>query len=154
MDDVAILSTVVGLDMAVRFYPGSTPLRDQGHVRLLARLQALIGPGASWSTEVPLPISGDQRAIDATLRVGAQVVAFELETRLMDAQATARRATLKARDAGAAALILVLADTRWNRSAMAASAPTLRASFPLSPREILAALRARAVPRDDGILVV
>ena len=151
---MATLASVVGLDMVVTFYPGMTPLRDLGHVRLLARLQALVGTPAGWRTEVPIPIPGDQRALDATLRIGARLVGFELETRLGDAQALSRRATLKARDAGVSAMILVLADTRWNRSALVASAPTLRASFTLGPREILAALRAGAVPSGNGILVV
>jgi hypothetical protein len=154
VDDLATLASVVGLDMVVRFYPGSTPLRDLGHVRLLARLQALIGSPATWNTEVPISIPGDQRAVDATLRMGARLVGFELETRLVDAQATSRRAMLKARDARLAALILVVADTRWNRLALAASAPTLGASFPLERREILAALRAGAVPSGNGILIV
>ena len=122
VDDLATLASVVGLDMVVTFYPGMTPLRDLGHVRLLARLQALVGTPAGWRTEVPIPIPGDQRALDATLRIGARLVGFELETRLGDAQALSRRATLKARDAGVSAMILVLADTRWNRSALVASA--------------------------------
>jgi transcriptional regulator with XRE-family HTH domain len=154
VDDLAKLASVVGLDLVVQFYPGGTPLRDHAHVRVLARLQALVGFPAPWRTEVPIPISGDQRALDAVLVLGGRVVGFELETRLVDAQAVSRRVMLKARDAGVAALILVVADTRWNRSALAAAAPTLRASFPLDRREVLAALRTGRAPSANGILAV
>lgn len=154
LDDLATIASVVGLDMVVRFYPGATPLHDIAHVRLLARLQALVKSPGTWRTEVPLPIVGDQRAIDAVLRMGACLVGFELETRLADAQAVGRRMMLKRRDGGLATVILVVADTRWNRVTLAKSALTLRSSFPLGRREILTALLAGEAPPENGILVV
>ena len=101
-----------------------------------------------------MPLAGDQRAVDAVVRVGAEQVGFELETRLIDAQAAARRATLKQRDAGLAAMVLVLADTRSNRAALIDAASTLRASFPLEGRAVMAAVRADRVPPANGIVLV
>ena len=86
--------------------------------------------------------------------MGANLVGFELETRLADAQAVGRRVMLKRRDGGLAAIILVLADTRWNRATLAGSVPTLRSSFPLGGREILTALTAGEAPPENGILMV
>jgi transcriptional regulator with XRE-family HTH domain len=153
LDDLAVLASAVGLDLVVRLFPGPDPVRDLAHVRLLARLQVEL-PGLEWSTEVPLPIPGDQRAIDAVVQVSGSRVGFELETRLVDAQSLVRRLALKQRDAGLTAMVLVLPDTRSNRTALAASAATLRAAFPRSTREVVAALRAGQAPLGNGILVV
>lgn len=151
--ELATLAAIVGLDLAVNLYPGGAPVRDVAHTRLLARLQASLPGLDGWRTEVPMPNLGDQRAIDAAVRLGGRRVGFELETRLVDAQAVARRATLKQRDAGLACMVLVLADTRGNRSALVKAAPTLRATFPLDPRAVMAALHAGEMPRENGIVL-
>ena len=127
-------------------------------MHLLGRLQALLSTAMphspTWRTEVPIPIPGDQRAIDALLVLDGARVGFELETRLVDAQALARRATLKTRDAGLRSMILVVADTRANRTALAIAAPTLLPVFPLDPRQTMNALRVGEAPPHNGILVV
>jgi hypothetical protein len=105
-------------------------------------------------TEVPLPLPGDQRAIDAMVRLGGRRVGFELETRLVDAQALVRRIALKQRDAGISSMVLVLADTRPNRAALAAAQETLRPTFPLPRREVIASLRAGRAPNANGIVPV
>lgn len=151
---VAVIAGVVGLDLSVRLFPGGAPVRDAAHLRLLARLQSALPGLRSWRAEVPLPIPGDQRAIDAVARAGLASIGFELETRLADAQAVARRATLKQRDAGLDRMVLVLADTRANRAALAAAWPTLRATFPAEPRSLLAALRAGAAPSANGTVLI
>ena len=147
------MAAVVGLDLVVRLFPGPDPVRDRAHVRLLARLQAEL-PALKWLTEVPLPIPGDQRAIDAVIRLGSLRVGFELETRLMDAQALVRRLALKQRDAGMASIVLVVADTRSNRAALAAAGETLRSTFPLAKREVIASLRVGRAPNANGIVLV
>ena len=141
LDDLSVMASVVGLDLVVRLFPGPDPVRDRAHVRLFGRLQAEL-PGLEWLTEVPLPLPGDQRAIDAVVRLGSQRVGFELETRLVDAQALVRRIALKQRDAGISSMVLVLADTRANRAALAAAGETLRPTFPLARHEVIASLRA------------
>lgn len=126
--------------------PGGSPLRDAGHVRVLARLRALLPATYRWRTEVPIPITGDRRAIDAMVADPPIAAGFELETRFGDAQSTDRRILIKQRDAGLSAMILVVPDTRHNRLAVAAAAPTIRASFPLDGRQVLRALRAGSPP--------
>lgn len=151
---VAAIASVVGLDLSMRTFPGGSPLRDAGHVRVLARLRALLPATYRWRTEVPIPITGDRRAIDAMVADPPIAAGFELETRFGDAQSTDRRILIKQRDAGLSAMILVVPDTRHNRLAVAAAAPTIRASFPLDGRQVLRALRAGVAPSANGILFV
>ncbi len=152
--ELATVAAIVGLDLSVKLFPGGTPIRDVAHARLLGRLQAALPDADEWRTEVPIPILGDQRAVDVVLPIGGVGIGFELETRLVDAQATVRRAVLKQRDARLACMILVLADTRANRSELVDAAPTLEPTFPLETRAVLAALRAGQLPRANGIVLV
>ncbi len=138
---------VVGLDLHLRAYPAGAPLRDQAHVRLLERLHARLGSGASWSTEVAFPNAGDRRAWDALIRIAAVRIGVEAETRARDAQELQRRLALKQRDGMVDHVILLLADTRHNRSFLAAAGTGFRAAFPVDGRT---ALRALALPADPG----
>ena len=151
---LAMIAGVLGLDLVVSLHPGGAPVRDAGHIRLMSRLRGLLPSHLVLKTEVPMPIIGDRRAIDALIAFPRLDTAFELETRLTDAQALVRRAILKQRDAGLACMILVFPDTAANRRAVAAAAPTLRPAFPLSSRVILGALRAATTPPGNGMLFV
>lgn len=147
-------AAVLGLDLVQKLYPVDSPMRDAGHLRVLGRLQALVPAGFQWATEVPIPSAGDLRAVDAMIVRPRIDTGFEVESVLLDAQALTRRALLKRRDSGLVSMIIVLPDTRHNRSAVLAGAPTLRASFPLESRAILVALRAGRAPQGNGILFV
>lgn len=154
MDDLAALAGVVGLDLVVQLYPGGSPVRDVAHVRIMGRLKGLLPDRFRLAPEVPIPIPGDQRAVDAVLIDPPLRVGFELESRLLDAQAIVRRVGLKQRDARLACMVLVLPDTPTNRAAVAAGRSTLDAAFPLSHRGVLSALRAGDVPSANGIVWV
>lgn len=151
---LAMIGAVLGLDVVVGVHPGGTPVRDAGHIRVMTRLRARLSRPFVLKTEVPIPITGDRRAIDALIADPPVDTGFELETRLADAQALVRRTILKQRDAGVGCMVLVFPDTAMNRQAVEAAAPTLRPSFPLSSRAVLAALRAEATPSANGILFV
>ena len=77
---LSVLSAVVGLDLGLRAYAGGSPLRDQGHRKLLDRFRALSPRTAAWRIEVPLPIPGDQRAWDAMTDLWSLRVGIEAET--------------------------------------------------------------------------
>ena len=79
---------------------------------------------------------------------------LEVITRLTDAQAQTRAAILKQEAAGLDRLVLVLAQTRLNRLALAAGLPTLAPSFPAGPRSVLADLRAGRLPAANGIIPI
>lgn len=149
-----MIGSVVGLDLVVNVYPGGSPVRDAGHARLTRRLQLVLPDHFQWRTEQLLPIPGDQRSIDAVIVHPALRTAFEIETRLMDAQDLARRALRKQRDADLACMLLVFADTAANRRAVAAAEATLRPAFPLDRRAVLGRLRVGRSPEANGILFV
>ncbi len=154
LDDLAAVAGAVGLDLTARLYPGGSPVRDVAHVRIMGRLRSLLPHGFRLASEVPIPIPGDQRAIDAVLVDPPLRVGFELESRLLDAQAIVRRVMLKKRDARLDCIVLVLPDTPLNRAAVASAQATLRAAFALNHRAVLGALRAGEPPSADGILWV
>jgi len=152
VDSICRLAVVVGLTASIRLYPDGPPIRDAAHAALLERLQRQLPALLQWRAEVPLPISGDRRAWDATIRGEGWWVAVEAETRLHDLQALERRLALKRRDGGEPRVILLINDTRPNRAALASARESLRSEFPLEAREILGALRAGRAPTAGGIV--
>lgn len=143
---------VVGIDVSIRGFPAGSPLRDAGQLRLLARFRSLC-PEA-WRFRTEAPVGGDRRAFDAVLSRGHAQVAIECITRLTDAQAQVRAALLKAEAAEVPRIVLVLADTRWNRAAVRDAAPTLRPAFPLDRRGLIRSLRAGRMPTGNGVVLV
>ena len=155
VDQLARLGAAVGLDVRVRAYPGPDLLLDAGQAALLGRLRDRLAPHLSFRTEVPLPILGDQRAWDGV--IGKLVGVFdrlpvEAETRWLDGQGQMRRVTLKLRDSGFEHVLLVLANTRRNREALAATESTLISAFPVPARIALAALASGSHPGGSAIV--
>lgn len=154
IEQLSRLSIAVGLELSVRLYPGSDPIRDVAHVRLLERLRSELHPTLTWRTEVPLPIRGDFRAWDAVIGGREWLVAVEAETRVGDAQALQRRLARKVRDGQIRHVLLLVADTVRNREAVAAWGSGLGAMFPSSARITLDALRAGVDPGGSGIVIL
>jgi transcriptional regulator with XRE-family HTH domain len=147
----ARLLACVGRDLSMRVYRGAGPIHDISQVRLLEDLKSRVPSGMRFRTEVPLGLSGDQRAWDAVVDGPGLAVAWECYTRLEDVQATERSLSLKQRDSAMPCLVLVLKDSRHNRAAVR-SAPGLRRSFPLGTRAIFAALKCGEQPRSNGLI--
>jgi hypothetical protein len=153
VEELSCLGAVVGLDVRLRAFPAGDAIRDAGQSRVLARLRGRLHVSLGWSTEVPLPISEDLRAWDAMIRGPAWQIGVEAETVLDDVQAVERRLALKERDGGVDRVILLVADTKRNRRALAA-APAAFGHLPLRTREILAALRGGRDPGQSGIVIL
>jgi transcriptional regulator with XRE-family HTH domain len=153
LEDLAAICEVLGLDLSLRAYPAGDPIRDAAHARLLERFRARIHPGLRWSTEVPLPNSGDLRAWDAIVAGPGWRTAVEAETAINDVQALERKLALKTRDGGADHVLLLVADTRRNRRAIDA-APAAFAGLPLRNRHILRDLGAGREPAGNGLLIL
>lgn len=144
----------VGLDLPIRTFPGGSPLRDAGQLRLLRRFRASLGELWTWHTEVAVSADPrDRRAIDAVLSRPPHRIGVEAVGRLTDAQAQVRALLLKQAASGVDRFVVVLADSRHNRLALAEAAPTLEPAFPLSSRETMRVLRAGSVPRANGIVM-
>lgn len=152
VDAICRLAVIVGLTASIRVYPDGPPIRDAAHAALLARLKRELPARLEWRVEVPLPIPGDRRAWDATIRAHGWWIAVEAETRIHDLQALERRLALKRRDGGKPCVILLINDTRPNRAALAAARESLRGEFPLEAREVLGALRAGRAPTAGGVV--
>jgi hypothetical protein len=104
--------------------------------------------------EVPVTTNPlDRRAIDAVIRRGEIRIGLEVITRLVDAQAQVRSATLKQEAAGLDGMILVLADTSHNRQAARDAAPTLEPAFVMHNREALRTLRSGQAPKNAVIFI-
>ena len=155
MSTLARIAGVVGLDLWVRTYPGGEPLRDIAHMRLTDAFRALLGDGLTIRAEVPIGHPRDLRAWDLTLteRTGTGC-GVELETRWLDAQDQVRRITRKVADGGLGRVVLVLADTRANRTAVQAAAGLLGGFVAIDDAGAYHALaRGRIPPRDALIFV-
>jgi transcriptional regulator with XRE-family HTH domain len=156
IDEAARISSVLGLDLSVRVYPGGDPLRDGASAARLRTLASHVARPLRFRTEVPLPVRPDhleQRAWDAEVRgVGARTT-VELEMRIGDAQAVERRISLKRRDDPPDRFVLMVAATRHNRQVLA-DHPTFFADLPrLRPSTVFRALEAGRHPPSALILV-
>jgi transcriptional regulator with XRE-family HTH domain len=151
---VAQLLEVVGLEFSGRAFPGSGPIRDAAHIRLLAAFRARLHRSVRWATEVPLPILGDQRGWDAMISIPAWRYGVEAETSPRDAQALDRRIQLKARDSSVDGVILLMPDTRAARLFLHDAGGHLRATFPIPGRRALELVGAGVDPGGSSIVMV
>jgi transcriptional regulator with XRE-family HTH domain len=151
---LALACAAVGLELGAGAYPSGDPVRDRAQLRVIERLRRWLPATCTLSTEVPLPIPGDLRALDALTTLDGGRIAFEVETRLGDLQALTRKLLLKQRDSGVEVLILVAADTNHNRLILERERETLHETFPLERRAIATALRGGRLPRANGILTI
>jgi len=149
----ARLCAALGAELSLDSHPVGSPVRDRGHLALLARFQSQISPILGWRTEVPLPIAGDLRTLDGYLLGEDFDGIVEAETRLDDLQAVERRVHLRQRDSRARRALVVASDTRHNREILA-STPEFRVRFPVSTRALLRALRRGDDPGGDGIVLL
>lgn len=154
IDMAARMFAVLGLTMRVQTFPSRDPLRDAAQLGLLERLRSSVHPSFRWLTEVPIPISGDLRAWDATACNAAVRIGIEGETRLRDLQAVERRIALKDRDGGMDRVILLVANTRYNRDVVRMHTDMLHGRFPISGAQALASLRAGVDPGGNALILL
>lgn len=152
--ELARMCAVVGLDLTMRTYPGSSPLRDAAHARILAAFRARLHRSIRWSGEVPLPRAGDQRAWDALIRGEGWRYGVEAETRPHDAQSTARRLLLKERDGDVDGVLLVVPDTRQARTFVEEFVAIAGSSFPVSGRAALGRLASGSDPGGNAVIIL
>ena len=147
------ITAILSGDLSVRIYPGGPPLRDAGHVALLARFESRLA--ATWRIrhEAPMPQAADPRAWDLRLD-GPTSIGVEAETRPRDLQKLERSMNLKQRDSGVLRMVLLVSGTRHNRELLRATLPVLRPTFPLSTSEVLRALAEGRDPGANGLVVL
>jgi hypothetical protein len=151
--EYAAIAAAVGLDVRLRAYPAGDPIRDAGQQRLLERLRLRLHRRLRWRTEVALAVDGDLRAWDATIGSPPSALPVEAETVLDDIQAVERRLARKQRDGGADHVLLLVADTRRNRQALAA-APAAFQGFSRDARAVFRALGEGRAPGTSAIVML
>jgi transcriptional regulator with XRE-family HTH domain len=155
LDHLCRASRAVGLKPWFTQYPSGPPVRDAAQLALLARFETLLASPLRLRREVPLPVTGDQRAWDGRITGGGLTASVEGESKLDDIQAVSRRIELKARDdPEAGAVILVVNRTAHNRRILAEHREALRGQFPLDDAAIARELRRGRVPRAGGIILL
>jgi len=152
-DTLARIAAILGLDVPLRAYPNGDPVRDAAQLKLIGRLRANLPAGVRWHGEVPLGIPGDRRAWDGVIIGRGWSVPVEAETRIRDVQALLRRLALKQRDGGAEHVLLLVADTRHNRSVRRLHAPDFATAFPADRRAVRAALAAGRSPGASSLVL-
>lgn len=150
----ARLCAILGLDLSVRAFPAGDPIRDAAQIALLERLRSRCHASLRWHTEVPFHIQRDRRAWDATISNGSWSAGIEAETAVTDIQALDRRLALKERDGGMDRVILVLLDSRRNRTALRSSGGFLNLRFPVDARAALFALAAGTDPGGNALVLL
>jgi transcriptional regulator with XRE-family HTH domain len=152
--DLAKVGAVLGLELSAAFHPVGETIRDAGQQALAARFRAVLSPLWRVTAEVLLPNLGDRRSWDLLLRLAAQLVGVELETRVRDVQWLTRRMRERERDGGADHILLVLSASAHNRRVLPELLEALGTEFATSPRAVLKALReGRPIPGSAVILL-
>jgi transcriptional regulator with XRE-family HTH domain len=151
---LAVLASIVGLDLVGRLYPGGQPLREPEHAGLLGYFGSLLHRSLYWGTEVPLPGAREQRAWDGMVRGPSWRYGTELEMAPTDSQALNRRLQLKVRDGNVDGVMLLLPKTRRAREFMAGAGATLAPNFPVPGATAMERLQAGENPGGSSIIVL
>ena len=153
LEVIARMASALGHELSMSVYPIAAPVRDAGHLALLAEFRSRLHPSLGWRTEVPIPIPGDQRSADGVIDGHGFDGILEAETRFDDIQAAVRRLRGKQRDLGSRRAILLVADTRHNRTVLD-QVPELRDEFPVQTRACMAALARGVDPGGDCLVLL
>ncbi len=154
MVEISEIASLLGLELSVGLHPAGEPLRDKGHQALLGRFRAELSPAFKVLAEVPLPTPGDRRSWDLLLRLPAQLIGVEAETRIRDMQRLVRHVRQRERDGGVNAIVVVLASTRTNRLLVEELRLALGPTYATSPRAILRSLRSGQAIPGSGVVML
>ena len=148
-------TAAVGLDLVCQAYPGSGPrLRDSGQLALSERLRSIAS--RDWRVTLEARAGDHGEAIDLVFRCFTEIVAVEIERRILDWQALYRRLSLKRawlveRSTLPVRLVIVIEDTRRNRAAIAPHLSLIQSVLPIGSRGVLNALRSGEPLGQDGL---
>ena len=152
--DVAEIASILGLELGAALHALGDPLRDRGHQALIRRFRALLAATIKVVAEVPLPNAGDRRSWDLLLRSVGQLVGVEAETRVRDIQALVRRIRERELDGGVDQIVLVLAESAFNRRLLPELLEALGPRFATPPRNLLRSLRAGQPLPGSGVVLI
>jgi len=152
--ELAMVAAAVGMKLYMRLYPGGRRPLDAPQLALLAAFNARLHPAWRRQLEVPMPISGDLRAVDELIRTDGCSCAVEAYTRLVDIGRQLRLSRAKQRDLKADRLIWVVRGSHANRRLLHEAGPLLVQELPMTTRPALRALGAGADPGADSLIIL
>lgn len=144
----------VGQELSIRAYPTGRVFRDAPQLALLDRLRGRVHPSLIWRAEVPVTGPPDLRAWDAVIGGPGWRRPIEAESRLGDVQALERRIALKQRDGQMEHVILLIANTRHNRTVLQSLGAAILSQFPFPGRRTLELLAAGVAPEASTIVLL
>ncbi len=156
LDTLCAVAGAVGVDLVLSGYPGHQPsLRDTGQLTIAERLRTTTN--MVWRPAFEVPVGEHGRRIDVVFFGAEEIIAAEIERRLVDFQlqygsAGIKREALASAHARPVRLVLTIEDTRHNRRVAAEHGPLIRQALPAGSRDVLAALRSGQTLGRDGIL--
>lgn len=151
---VSEVAALLGLELGAGLHAAGEPIRDKGHQALIGRLRVLLSTAFKVLAEVPLPTPGDRRSWDMLLRLPAQLIGVEAETRIRDMQRLVRHVHQRERDGGVDAIILLLADSRTNRDLVDELREALGPGYAVPPRLLFKALRSGQPISGSGVILL
>jgi transcriptional regulator with XRE-family HTH domain len=151
---ISEIASLLGLEVSAGLHLLGDPITDKGHQALIGRFRRMLGEAWRVLAEVPLPNPRDPRTWDLVLRIPAQVVGVEAETRIRDVQRLVRHAHQRQRDGGADVVVLLMAATRANRALLPELLEALGPEFATEPRRLLRGLRDGHPLPGSGVVLV
>lgn len=158
LDTLCAVGSAVGLDVVIQVYSGHPPsLRDSGQLRHAEWMRELAHP--AWRAEFEVAAGEHGEALDVGLFGPVEIIDAEIDRLLLDFQRQYRRNKQKrdwlaARHERPVRLVMVLEDTRRNRTAVGEHAAFIASVLPAGSREVLHALRTGEPLGRDGLLWV
>jgi hypothetical protein len=148
-------SDAVGLDLVCQTYPGRpSGLRDSGQLAIAQYLRQRAH--ASWHVTLEEPAGDHAEAIDMVFWGPMEIIAVEIERRLVDWQSQARRwaakrAWLAARHARPVRLVIIVTDSPRNREAVRPFSDLIGRTLSAGSRSVIQALRTCSALDGDGL---
>lgn len=158
IDTLCAVADAVGVDVVITGYPApGASLRDSGQLTIAQILASMAHP--SWKPMLEVPAGDHGEAIDLVLFGAQEIIAAEIDRRLLSFEEIHRRNVRKrqylaARHERPVRLVMVTEDTRRNRTAVAPHLDVIRTALPASSRDVLTALRSGQPLGRDGLLWV
>lgn len=158
LDTICAVAEAVDIDVVVTGYPAAAlSLRDAGQLTIARIVCSRAHP--SWRAQLEVPAGDHGEAIDLVFFGPEEIIAAEVDRRLLDFQETHRRNVRKrdylaARHQRPIRSVLITEDTRRNRRVIEPHLELLRQVLPAGSREILKAIRSGDALGRDGLLWV
>lgn len=156
LDTICAVAEAVGIDVVVTGYAAAgISLHDAGQLTIARIVCAMAHP--SWHPQLEVPAGDHGEAIDLVLFGPDEIIAAEIDRRLLNFQEMHRR-NVRKRDYLAAQhqrpvrSIVITEDTRRNRQAVEPHLELIRRMLPAGSREVLASVRSGAPLGQDGLL--